>query len=47
MTKLEYYIANINPEYCVLYKAKRPIDNIQPQPITNMIPDTRQNVEII
>ena len=29
-TKLEYYIANINPECWVLYKARRPIDRIQP-----------------
>ena len=34
--KLEHYIANINPECWVLYKARRPIDSIQPCLITNM-----------
>mgnify|MGYP007067660845 CR=1 FL=1 len=39
-TNWEYYIANINLESCVLYKAKRPIDHIQPSLITNMSTNT-------
>ena len=35
-TKLEYYIANINPECWSQYKARMPIDLIQPYLITNM-----------
>ena len=31
-----YYIVTINPECWVLYKARRPIDRIQPYLITNM-----------
>ena len=36
MTKLEYYIANINAKYWALYKATKPIDHIQPYLINNM-----------
>ena len=35
-TKLEYYIANVNPEYWSEYKARTHIDHIQPYLITNM-----------
>ena len=35
-TKLEYYIANVNPECWSQYKARMPIDHIQPYLITNM-----------
>ena len=35
-TKLEYYIANINLECWVLYKARRYVDRTQPYFITNM-----------
>ena len=41
-TKLEYYNANINPECWVLYKARRPIDHIQPYFITNMSINSRR-----
>ena len=34
--QLEYYIVDINPECWILYKARRPIDRIQPYLITNM-----------
>ena len=36
-TKLECYIANVNPECWSQYKASMPIDRIQPYVITNMI----------
>ena len=35
-TKLEYYIANVNPEFLSQYKARMPIDHIQHDLITNM-----------
>ena len=35
-TKLEYYIADVNPECCYQYKAIMSIDSIQPNLITNM-----------
>ena len=35
-SKLEYYIANINREWWVLYKARRPTDCIQSHIMINM-----------
>ena len=35
-TKLEYYIANVNPECWSQYKTRMSIDRIQPYLITNM-----------
>ena len=35
-TKIEYYIANLNPECWSQYKARMPIDRIQHYLITNM-----------
>ena len=46
-TKLEYYIANINPECWVLYKARRPIDRIQPYLITNMSINSRRALTLL
>ena len=41
-TKLEYYIANINPEYWSQYKVRMHIDRIQPYLITNMSSNARK-----
>ena len=46
-TKLEYYIANINPECWVLYKARGPIDRIQPYLITNMSINSRRALTLL
>ena len=46
-TKLEYYIANINPECSVLYKAIRFIDRIQPYLITNMSINSRRAITLL
>ena len=35
-TKLQHYIANVNPRSWSPYKARMPIDRIQPYLITNM-----------
>ena len=46
-TKLEYYIANINPECWSQYKARVPIDRIQPYLITNMSSNARRALTLL
>ena len=38
MPKLEYYIANINPECLIQYSESLPMNRIQPYLITSMSP---------
>ena len=42
LIKLEYYIANVNPKCWSQYKARIPIDRIQPYLITNMSSNARR-----
>ena len=46
-TKLEYYIANVNPECWSQYKARVPIDRIQPYLITNMSSNARRALTLL
>ena len=46
-TKLEYYIANVNPECWSQYKARMPIDRIQPYLITNMSSNARRALTLL
>ena len=46
-TKLEYYIANINPKFWVLCKTRRPIDPIQPYLITNISINSRRALALL
>ena len=41
--KLEYYSANVNSECWVLYKARRPIDHIQPYIISRILHGKHQS----
>ena len=47
-TKLEYYIANVNPECWSQYKAKMPTDHgIQPYLITNMTSNAHRALTLL
>ena len=46
-TKLEYYIANINPEWWVIYKTKRHVDHNQPYLITNTSINSRRALTLL
>ena len=46
-TKLEYYIANVNHECWSQYKARLPIDCIQPYLITNMSSNARRALTLL
>ena len=46
-TKIEYYIANVNPECWSQYKAVMPIDRIQPYLITNMSSNARRALTLL
>ena len=41
-TKLEYYMVNVSPECWSQYKARMPIDRLQPYLITNMSSKARR-----
>ena len=43
----EYYIANVNPECWSQYKARMPIDRIQPYLITNMSSNARRALTLL
>ena len=45
--KLEYYIANVNSECWSRYKARMPIDSIQPYLITNMSSNARRGLTLL
>ena len=47
MTKLEYYIANVNSECWSQYKPIMPIDRIQPYLITNMSSDAHRALTLL
>ena len=46
-TKLEYYTANFNPECWSKYKARTPIDRIQPYLITNISSNARRALTLL
>ena len=46
-TKLEYSIANVNPEYWSQYKARMTIHRIQPYLITNMSSNTHKALTLL
>ena len=46
-TNLEYYISNINLECWSQYKARIPVDNIQPYLITNMSSNARRALTLL
>ena len=47
ITKLEYYIANVNPKCWSQYKARMPIDRIHPYLITNMSSNARRALTLL
>ena len=46
-TKLEYYIANVDPECWSQYKVRMPIGRIQPYLITNMSSNVRRTLTLL
>ena len=47
LTKLEYYIANVNLECWSQYKTRMPIDRIQPYLIINMSSNARRALTLL
>ena len=47
LLNLEYYIANVNPEWWSQYKARMPIHHIQPYLITYMSSNARRALTLL